>query len=52
MAEPQVHRLELPFFAPDCTELMAWSNAQRDANWPDWYAGYLAAEQAWTELPM
>ena len=24
---------------------------QRDANWPDWYAAYLAAEQAGTELP-
>jgi catechol 2,3-dioxygenase-like lactoylglutathione lyase family enzyme len=26
-------------------------NGQRDANWPDWYAAYLAAEQAGTELP-
>jgi catechol 2,3-dioxygenase-like lactoylglutathione lyase family enzyme len=25
---------------------------QRDANWPDWYAAYMAAEQAGTELPM
>jgi len=25
---------------------------QRDANWPDWYANYIAAEQAGTELPM
>ena len=24
---------------------------QRDANWPDWYAEYMAAEQAGTELP-
>jgi catechol 2,3-dioxygenase-like lactoylglutathione lyase family enzyme len=24
---------------------------QRDANWPDWYAKYMAAEQAGTELP-
>jgi len=24
---------------------------QRDANWPDWYARYMAAEQAGTELP-
>jgi catechol 2,3-dioxygenase-like lactoylglutathione lyase family enzyme len=24
---------------------------QRDANWPDWYASYMAAEQAGTELP-
>jgi catechol 2,3-dioxygenase-like lactoylglutathione lyase family enzyme len=24
---------------------------QRDANWPDWYAQYMAAEQAGTELP-
>jgi catechol 2,3-dioxygenase-like lactoylglutathione lyase family enzyme len=24
---------------------------QRDANWPDWYAKYIAAEQAGTELP-
>lgn len=24
---------------------------QRDANWPDWYAKYLVAEQAGTELP-
>jgi catechol 2,3-dioxygenase-like lactoylglutathione lyase family enzyme len=24
---------------------------QRDANWPDWYAEYIAAEQAGTELP-
>jgi len=27
-------------------------NGQRDANWPEWYAAYLAAEQAGTELPM
>jgi len=26
-------------------------NGQRDANWPDWYAVYMAAEQAGTELP-
>lgn len=25
---------------------------QHDANWPDWYAAYMAAEQAGTELPM
>jgi catechol 2,3-dioxygenase-like lactoylglutathione lyase family enzyme len=24
---------------------------QRDANWPDWYAAYMLAEQAGTELP-
>ena len=24
---------------------------ERDANWPDWYAKYLVAEQAGTELP-
>jgi catechol 2,3-dioxygenase-like lactoylglutathione lyase family enzyme len=24
---------------------------QRDANWPDWYAAYIVAEQAGTELP-
>ena len=24
---------------------------QRDANWPDWYAAYMAAEQDGTELP-
>ena len=24
---------------------------QRDENWPDWYAAYIAAEQAETELP-
>ncbi len=24
---------------------------QADANWPDWYAGYMVAEQAGTELP-
>jgi catechol 2,3-dioxygenase-like lactoylglutathione lyase family enzyme len=27
-------------------------NGRRDANWPDGYAGYMAAEQAGTELPM
>ena len=27
-------------------------NGQRDENWPDWYAAYMAAEQAGTELPM
>jgi catechol 2,3-dioxygenase-like lactoylglutathione lyase family enzyme len=27
-------------------------NGQRDANWPDWYAAYMAADQAGTELPM
>jgi hypothetical protein len=24
---------------------------ERDANWSDWYAAYMAAEQAGTELP-
>ena len=24
---------------------------QRDANWPGWYAAYMVAEQAGTELP-
>jgi hypothetical protein len=24
---------------------------QRDANWPDWYAAYMVAEQNGTELP-
>ena len=24
---------------------------QRDANWPDWYAAYMAAEQSGTEFP-
>jgi catechol 2,3-dioxygenase-like lactoylglutathione lyase family enzyme len=27
-------------------------NGQRDANWPDWYAAYMAAEQVGTESPM
>ena len=27
-------------------------NGQRDANWPDWYAAYMAAEIAGTDLPM
>jgi catechol 2,3-dioxygenase-like lactoylglutathione lyase family enzyme len=27
-------------------------NGQRDANWQNWYAAYMAAEQAGTELPM
>ena len=27
-------------------------NAQHDANWPDWYAAYVAAEQAGAELPI
>ena len=27
------------------------TGGQRDANWPDWYAAYMAAEQAGTELP-
>jgi catechol 2,3-dioxygenase-like lactoylglutathione lyase family enzyme len=26
-------------------------NGKNDANWPDWYAAYMAAEQAGTELP-
>jgi catechol 2,3-dioxygenase-like lactoylglutathione lyase family enzyme len=26
-------------------------NGQRDTNWPAWYAAYMAAEQAGTELP-
>ena len=26
-------------------------NGQSDANWPGWYAAYMAAEQAGTELP-
>lgn len=24
---------------------------QEDANWPDWYAGYMVAEQSGAELP-
>jgi hypothetical protein len=24
---------------------------ERDENWPDWYAAYIVAEQAGTELP-
>jgi len=27
------------------------TGGQRDENWPDWYAAYLVAEQAGTELP-
>ena len=27
------------------------NGGQRDANWPEWYAAYMAAEQAGTELP-
>jgi catechol 2,3-dioxygenase-like lactoylglutathione lyase family enzyme len=27
-------------------------NGRHDANWPDWYAAYMAAEQAGTEPPM
>jgi catechol 2,3-dioxygenase-like lactoylglutathione lyase family enzyme len=27
------------------------SGGQRDANWPDWYAAYMAAEQSGAELP-
>jgi catechol 2,3-dioxygenase-like lactoylglutathione lyase family enzyme len=27
-------------------------NRQRDANWPEWYATYMAAEQGGRELPM
>ena len=27
-------------------------NGQSDGNWSDWYAAYIAAEQAGTELPM
>ena len=27
-------------------------NGPRDANWPDWYAAYMAAEQAGAEPPM
>jgi catechol 2,3-dioxygenase-like lactoylglutathione lyase family enzyme len=27
-------------------------NGQSDANWPEWYPAYMAAEQAGTELPM
>ena len=26
-------------------------NGEHDANWPAWYATYMAAEQAGTELP-
>jgi hypothetical protein len=26
-------------------------NGQRDANWPDWYAAFVVAEQAGTESP-
>jgi hypothetical protein len=25
---------------------------EADANWPDWYAAYMVAEQAGTELPL
>jgi len=27
------------------------NGGQRDENWPDWYASYMVAEQAGTELP-
>ena len=27
------------------------NGGQRDANWPEWYAAYMVAEQAGTELP-
>jgi catechol 2,3-dioxygenase-like lactoylglutathione lyase family enzyme len=27
-------------------------NGKADANWPEWYAAYMAAEQAGTELPI
>ena len=27
------------------------TGGQRDENWPEWYAAYMAAEQAGTELP-
>ena len=27
------------------------TGGQRDADWPDWYAEYIVAEQAGTELP-
>ena len=27
-------------------------NGRHDENWPDWYAAYMAAEQAGTELPL
>ena len=27
------------------------TGGQRDVNWPEWYAAYMAAEQAGTELP-
>jgi len=27
-------------------------NGQHDANWPDWYAAHMAAEQTGTELPI
>lgn len=27
-------------------------SGQRDANWPSWYAAYMAAEQAGTDLPL
>ena len=27
-------------------------NGQRDGDWPEWYAAYMVAEQAGTELPM
>jgi len=29
----------------------AAAHGERDANWPEWYAAYMAAEQAGTELP-
>lgn len=28
------------------------SGGQRDANWPEWYAKYMAAEQSGSELPL
>ena len=27
------------------------TGGQRDENWPNWYAAYMVAEQAGTELP-
>ena len=35
----------------ESTRARAVDMGQRDADWPDWYAAYMAAEQAGAELP-
>jgi hypothetical protein len=44
-----MHRAEVAFGEHEKSS--GQHNYQRNAKWPEWYASYMVAEQAGTELP-